>query len=260
MSAGAAAGTPAGRPEPAPMIFNVGSRRSGTYWLQRIVCAHPDVAEVPSETHLFSHGIAPLLERFQYEDPSAPDVGLVYAKRDEVIGHLRALCDTVFGGFREGRASVAERTPLHVNHLPLIHEVYPEARFIHIIRDGRDVARSIARQEWGPNTIEGAAREWRESVTNGRDAGFGPSLLHEVRYEALVADPEPEIASIYAFCGLEPASGLEPALAEARRHENIGPSKRGGVGVGKWQDEWSAEQVAEFDAAAGDLLRELGYR
>src|SRR5437867_3952052 len=37
------------------MIFNLGARRSGTFWLQRIVCAHSDVAEIPSETHLFSH-------------------------------------------------------------------------------------------------------------------------------------------------------------------------------------------------------------
>ena len=46
------------------MIFNAGARRSGTYWLQRITCAHPAVAEVPSETYIFSHGIAPLMERF----------------------------------------------------------------------------------------------------------------------------------------------------------------------------------------------------
>jgi hypothetical protein len=249
-------------PGPPPMVFNLGARRSGTYWLQRIVCAHPDVSEVPSETHLFSHGLAPLLERFQYEDRSAPDVGLVYANRDEVIGHLRALCDTVFDGFRDGRAVVAERTPLHVNHIPLIDEVYPEARFIHIIRDGRDVARSIVRQEWGPNTVAEAASEWRDSVSNGRDAARGtlsPERYREVRYEALLADPEPEIAALYAFIGLDPGVGLGPALAEARRHANVGPSARGGVGVEKWRDEWSAEQVAEFEETAGALLRELGY-
>jgi hypothetical protein len=252
----------AARPGPPSMIFNVGSRRSGTYWLQRIVCAHPEVAEVPSETHLFSHGIAPLLERCQYEDPGSPEVGVVYADRAEVIGHLRALCDTVFEGFRQGRASVAERTPLHVNHIPLIHEVYPEARFVHIIRDGRDVARSIARQDWGPNTIDGAAAEWRDAVTNGREAGthgLGPELYREVRYEALLANPDAEIAGMYDFLGLSAEEGLEAALAEAKRHANIGPSKRGGVGVGKWQDEWSPEQVGEFDAVAGDLARELGY-
>jgi hypothetical protein len=241
------------------MIFNVGARRSGTYWLQRIVCAHPDVAEVPSETHLFSHGLVPLLERFQHHDPSAPDVGLVYADRAAVIGHLRALCDTVFDGFREGRPVVSERTPLHVNHLPVIHEIYPDARIVHIIRDGRDVARSLSRQEWGPGSVATAALEWSESVSAGRSAGLAESVYREIRYERLLADPGAEIEALQAWLGLDPARGLSPALAEARRHANIGPSSRGGVGVGKWRDEWDAADLAAFNEVAGPLLGELGY-
>jgi hypothetical protein len=241
------------------MIFNVGARRSGTYWLQRIVCAHPEVAEVPSETHLFSHGLVPLLERFQHRDPAAPDVGFVYADRAAVIGHLRALCDTVFDGFREGRPVVSERTPLHVNHLPVIHEIYPDARIVHIIRDGRDVARSLSRQEWGPESVADAALEWNDSVRAGRDAGLDGSAYREIRYERLLADPGAEIEALYAWLGLDSAAGLAPALAAARQHENIGPSTRGGVGVGKWREEWGAADLAAFNEVAGDLLTELGY-
>ena len=65
---------------PVQMIFNVGARRCGTYWLQRITCAHPAVAEVPSETYVFSHGIAPLMERFHHDDPEYEEVGQVYAR------------------------------------------------------------------------------------------------------------------------------------------------------------------------------------
>ena len=81
------------------MIFNVGARRSGTYWLQRITCAHPAVAEVPTETYVFSHGIAPLMERFHHGDRDHVDVGLVYADRTKLIAAIRSLCDTVFGEF-----------------------------------------------------------------------------------------------------------------------------------------------------------------
>ena len=129
------------------MIFNVGARRSGTYWVQRIVCAHPSVAEVPSETYVFSHGIAPLMERFQHEDRGAQEVGRVYADRERLIGAVRALCDAVFGEFAQaGERHVAERTPWHVLHLPLIAEVYPDARFVHVVRDGRDAVRSLVAQ------------------------------------------------------------------------------------------------------------------
>src|SRR4051794_19181933 len=56
------------------MIFNVGARRSGTFWLQRIVAAHPGVSAVPSETHLFSDGIAPLFSRLQHSVRSSTKV------------------------------------------------------------------------------------------------------------------------------------------------------------------------------------------
>ena len=82
------------------MIFNVGARRSGTYWLQRIVCAHPAVAEVPSETYVFSHGVAPLMERFQHDERGIRRRSAsVYADRERLIGAVRNLCDTVFGEF-----------------------------------------------------------------------------------------------------------------------------------------------------------------
>lgn len=111
------------------MIFNVGARRSDTYWLQRIVTALPSVGSVPSETHLLSHGIAPLLERFQHDNREAPSVGLVYADRQRLIDAIRNLCDEVFSEFMDqGQQRVAERTPLHVFHLGLIFEIYPDAK------------------------------------------------------------------------------------------------------------------------------------
>ena len=55
------------------MIFNVGARRSGPTGSSAFVTAHPEVAAVPSETHLFSHGIAPLFERFQHKGDVGPN-------------------------------------------------------------------------------------------------------------------------------------------------------------------------------------------
>lgn len=240
------------------MIFNVGARRSGTYWLQRITCAHPAVAEVPSETYLFSHGIAPLMERFQHEDRESQEVGQVFADRERVIGAVRDLCDAVFGEFVEaGQTYAAERTPWHVYHLPLIAEVYPDARFVHIIRDGRDAARSIVAQPWPPHTVEEAAEEWRSSVAAGRAAApaLGERLL-EVRYEALLADPRAAITRIYAHHGLEGA--IDEALAAAGEEANIG-SHDERVGSGKWRDGWGERELSDFERVAGDLLRELGY-
>jgi hypothetical protein len=95
------------------MIFNVGARRSGTHWLQRVVTAHPEVSAVPSETHLLSHGIAPLFERFQHSLRSSSTVGKVYVDREAILDATRDLCDVVFMEFMEaGTSRIAERTPL----------------------------------------------------------------------------------------------------------------------------------------------------
>ena len=240
------------------MIFNVGARRSGTYWLQRITCAHPAVAEVPSETYVFSHGIVPLMERFHYDDPKHEVTGQVYADKQRVVAAVRNLCDTVFGEFvRDGHTHAAERTPWHVYHLPLIDQIYPDARFVHIIRDGRDSTRSIVAQPWGPDNVKDAAEEWRSSVAAGRDAAaaLGDRLL-EVRYEEVLADPAAAIPRIYAHHGLE--GGLDEALDAAGAKANIGRQDNR-VGTGKWREAWGRRELRDFDRVAGDLLRELGY-
>jgi hypothetical protein len=240
------------------MIFNVGARRSGTYWLQRIVCAHPAVAEVPSESYVFSDGIAPLMERFQHDDPDSQEVGRVYADRERVIAAVRSLCDAVFGEFADdGQTHVAERTPWHVYHLSLIGEVYPDARFVHIVRDGRDVVRSLIAQHWGPGTVTEGADEWCSSVLAGRDGAheLGERLL-EVRYEALLSDPRPVIERIYAHLGLE--GGIDEAMAAAGEVTNLGLRDRR-VGAEKWRQDWGRRELRDFDRVAGDLLRALGY-
>jgi hypothetical protein len=240
------------------MIFNVGARRSGTYWLQRIVCAHPAVAEVPGETYVFSHGVAPLMERFRHQDRDEQAVGTVYADRGRLIASVRALCDSVFAEFAQaGEERVAERTPWHVHHLPLIAEVYPDARFVHIVRDGRDVVRSLVAQPWGPATVAEAAEEWRGSVEAGRAAAgeLGARLL-EVRYEEMLADPGAAVARLYEHLGLE--GGLEQALAAAGVEANVGAHDVR-VGAGKWREGWKRRDLREFDRVAGGLLGELGY-
>jgi Sulfotransferase family len=243
------------------LIFNVGARRSGTYWLQRIVCAHPAVAAVPSETHLFSHGIAPLFERFHHGDRESPQVGSMYIDRERLLDAARDFCDTAFETFRGDHEYVAERTPLHALHVDLISDIYPDSRIVHIIRDGRDAVRSLTAQRFGPDTVAGAAEEWRASVSAARDAGLAPDRYREVRYEGILEAPEETIPAIYRWLGLEiTEEALERALAAAREHANVGPSRAAaGLGTRMWEQQWGDRELEEFDRVAGDLLRELGY-
>ena len=242
------------------MIFNVGSRRSGTFWLQRIVTAHPDVSAVGAETHLFSHGIAPLAERFHHAAMGSGQVGTTFIERDTLLDGLRDFCDTVFAPMLEpGKARLAERTPLHALHTGLIGDIYPDGRIVHIIRDGRDVVRSLLAQQWGPENVAEGAREWRAAIETAR-AGAGNSARYlEVRYEDLHADPEVRIEGLYRWLGLTVDDAiLERALTEARVERNLDP---GGTpaGSGKWRSAFTQADLAAFEDVAGDLLDDLGY-
>ena len=239
-------------------IFTFGVPRSGTYWLQRILVAHPEVAEVPSETSLFYTGIRPLLGLFHHGARASQAPG-IYAERGELLDATREFCDRVLAtSLRPDARYLAERTSMHVYCVPEIVAVYPDARLLHIIRDGRDVARSLVGREWGPSSVAEAAEEWRSGVAGAR-AARPDENYREVRYEALLADPEGEIADLYGSLGLPAEAGtMAAALAEAGRERNEDPSDPR-IAAGKWRDEWGEDDVAAFMEVAGDLLVDLGY-
>jgi hypothetical protein len=247
------------------LLFVVGARRSGTNWLERILTAHPGVVALPSETYLFSHGIAPLAERFQHANPGSPMPGTVFMQRDAFLDAARDFVDRVMADntrdFDGDLAYVIERTPWHAQHLALIAAVCPDARVLHIVRDGRDVARSLLAMEWGPNTMAQAAAEWRDSVTGGRRgaAAFG-NAYREVVYERLLADPARGVADLYAWLRLElPETLAGGVLLEASSAYNVDPASPR-IGSEKWRTELSRRQIAEFERIAGAELEAFGYR
>jgi hypothetical protein len=245
------------------LVFIVGARRSGTNWLQRVITAHPDVVGIPSETHLFSHGIAPLADRVQHATPGLARSGYTYMSRDAFLDTIRAFCDRMFGDLAEvldpSARLIAERTPWHVYQLELIGSVYPGARVVHIVRDGRDVARSLLSMSWGPTVIREAAEEWRSSVEAGRKGGATLARYSEVRYEDLLAHSDEEVRRLYEWLEL-PADTqvLERTLTEAGIPYNVDP-KSFSTEAGKWREALSARDVRIFEEVAGDLLDELGY-
>jgi hypothetical protein len=245
------------------VIFAVGARRSGTNWLQRILAAHPDVVAVPSETYLFSHGLRPLSERFHQGGLSSSNVGSVYADRSAVVDGMRDLCDAVFTGLIRGlgpRAErIVERTPDHIRHLDLIGEVYPDAHAVHIIRDGRDVVRSLLSHDWGPSDARDAAIEWRSAIESARAAASAAPTYHEVLYEEMILDPDAHIPKLFDALGLAiNERDLDAVLAEARTGYNADPASPA-IGAGKWRTELAPEIIAVVEGVAGDVLSSLGY-
>jgi hypothetical protein len=245
------------------MVFLVGAQRSGTNWLQRMLAAHPAVVSLPSETHLFTGGMDAVAERFQHGVLGSPATGNIYMDRDEFLDAARDFCDRVFTGVADrldaDACRVIERSPNHVEQLELIGAIYPDAWFLHIVRDGRDVARSLLSQPWGPTSVEEAAQVWARSMKSVRAAAPALARYREVGYELLLADPSDGMRDVFEWLGLAAAPDVMARVsAEAGVSFNT-DTKRPDIGTSKWVGDWSSSDLAAFDRVAGDVLRELGY-
>jgi hypothetical protein len=184
----------------------------------------------------------------------------------EAIGTLYAVYAEERGKPRWG-----DKTPMYMQNLRLLERLFPDARFVHLIRDGRDAAlsflsmpRGIVTETWmHPGTPADFACQWRTEVAAARKLGrrVGPRYL-EVRYEELVGDVEGVLRRVCEFAELE----YEPAMADyagnvdvsAKPHQQrlMQPPTQG---VRDWRTQMPPSDVQAFERVAGDLLRELGY-
>lgn len=267
----------------------VGCGRSGTTLLRNMFDSHSALAM----THE-SHFIGPLAKvRSKYESEGRFDSDAFVAdlfgdanfvrqglEVEDVRSALEAArpksypeaVRAVFSAYaaRDGKTLYGDKTPGSVTQIELLAELFPEAKFVHIIRDGRAVALSyLERPEWGPETMAEAANHWKNRVRRGRSAGrvIGTGRYMEVRYEDVVADPETVARAVCDFLGLEFEEGMlryheksKEFIASTKDPEafkNLSRPITGGLR--DWEDEISSGDRHLFEAIAGDLLEELGY-
>jgi hypothetical protein len=165
-----------------------------------------------------------------------------------------------------------------------ISDLLPEAHFIHIIRDGRDVAISLRLMWHTPGQdMRTLATYWKTLIQDARrDAAEGVHYL-EIRYEELIRDPQAALRSVCRFLELPfsdemltyhrsarerldevtswvDADGRMIFSREDRFHAHRYTSRPPAVErIGRWRAEMTAAEIQEFESVAGDMLEELGY-
>jgi hypothetical protein len=241
-------------------IFIVGSPRSGTTLMRSIVDAHPAICCPAWETGLFVHfdavvngDVAAILKK----DATFP------LSRHDLIDWLRRCADDLLSQFvsKVNKPRWAEKTPAHVFHMDLIKEVFPGAQFVHMIRNGRDVVRSLQNMSFAPREIRWSCRRWVDSVKAGRASGerLPREQYHEVRYEDLIRDPRPTVESLCRFLG-EP---YLPQMLAFHKPENSSWGHQGQALQDKPLNQYRGLTVVErlvFSWMASPLLKELNYR
>ena len=201
--------------------FFVGCGRSGTTLLRAMIDSHPLFA-VPAETQFIltlagrrrryetgeGFAIDAFLEDvFRHTDLSATWGISIDTFRDELRRRApkdyAAAVRALFGVYAElrGKPLYANKTPIHVLRMPALLELFPDARFIHVIRDGRNVGLSFLDSAFGPESIVGCALRWRRYVSRGITSGprLGDGRYLEIRYEDLVRDPATTARTVCGF-------------------------------------------------------------
>jgi hypothetical protein len=283
---------------PPPAVFVVGAPRSGTTLLRLMLDAHPRLA-IPHETAFVPRALAlgdgagrEGLARFLLGFPTWPDMATTEEELRDALTRVEPF--TVADGLRafyrryaaaRGKERWGDKTPLYALHLPVVAAAFAEARFVHVIRDGRDVAVSLRPLWFAPGQdMTSLANEWSRHVLAARAAGaeLGARYL-EVRYEDLVRDPRGELSRVTDLLDLpfapemlryfegaterlregqarEDAAGRVLVSQEQRlRNQEMAQRPLDPARVGRWRDELSAAEEAELAAAAGELLASLGY-
>jgi hypothetical protein len=288
-----------------PVPFIVGSPRSGTTLLRLMLDSHPQLA-IPPETGFLPHALGSLFGNDERQrnafgaalinfPPGAPGWQVFGIDPKDFMTELRTInpfqvdratrCFYRMYAARFGKERWGDKTPSYGRHLRAIERVLPEACFIHIIRDGRDVALSLRDLWFAPGKeMATLARQWRRDICTTRRQSLGCRRYIELRYEALVRDPETCLRDICGFIEIDydPAMNEYHHRAAARLLEQRGRARTGGTAVvsreerlaqqrltmsppdpsriSRWQKEMLPRERAEYEAVAGSLLAALDYR
>lgn len=286
-----------------PYLFIVGCARSGTTLLQRMLHNHPDLA-VANDTHFIfeaitgldppntitkglSPGIDPPLTTEVVE--SVHNYRTFKRMKLSEAGFERAITgNTTYREFvsavytefchEHGKSLAGEKSGRYANYQSFLHAWFPQAKFIHIIRDGRDVALSAQGWNkkrgprgpgkfllWSSEPTAACAMWWADRVREGRKQGglLGSVHYFEIRYEALIANPEQILKSLIKFLELPYSDSLMQYHQGKTRHNPKLSSKKSWLpptaGLRNWKTEMNERDQMLFESLVGDLLIELGY-
>jgi len=259
-------------------VFIVGCPRSGTTLLRDLLRSHPRLA-FPSESWFI-----PSYYR-RYGDPRSDAEAIALGERilrSYWVRHwnvavapstfakdrtFAAIVSRIYEDFarQRGKARWGDKTPGYVFHLPLLTQMFPQARAIHIVRDGRDVALSWLKHASSPGNLYMAAELWIKHVRAAQTASstLGSHGYLEIRYEDLLANSERAMRQVCLFLG-EPYD--ERVLRPTRESRNpVSRSHRAGDdrivtdNAFGWRRLMSGRQRRLFESVAHELLEELHY-
>jgi len=257
----------------ADAVFVVGCGRSGTTLMRAMLDRHPNLWGGP-ESWIWLQPVDPPILALKF--------GLEVGEIREMLARSRTgveFAERCFGecAKRAGKRRWVEKTPRHVQFLPYLMHSFPNAKFIHMVRDGRDVACSLRHHPKAKVTPKGAVPirvnnpigfcidRWVRDTSAGLAYQGHPRLL-TVRYERLIAETDPTMREVCDFLGeaFHPEI-LVPQDGQLERNARSVPSNLtsfepiNSASVGRWKRDLRTGELAICLRNGGALLQTLGY-
>ncbi|XVQ11810.1 sulfotransferase [Spirillospora sp. CA-255316] len=270
-------------------VFIIGCPRSGTTLLQLMLHSHPRIA-IPAENRFL---LAAYTSRCEFgdlgdrenrralaewitgrEEGRFGDLGLdAAAVTEEIVAGpptLGSALGIVFRAYahRFGKPRWGDKRPGYFRYADTLLRLFPDAQFVHLIRDGRDCVASLKEMPWFRKDVYHAMAMWREAIDAGRRLAerAGPDTYYELQYERLVADPVEELSSLCEFLGED----FDPAMIEPQEiAPRVVPSEKvwhdltrspvGTAHVGAWAGRLEPWEAGLAELAFGERLAEYGY-
>lgn len=270
-------------------IIIVGCPRSGTTLLQLMLHAHPRIAIPPENRFLLPayrdrHRFGDLrvaanrrsLATWLVSDGSTKfaDFGL---DPDEVVERIVAgpptlgsALATVFRAYadRFGKPRWGDKRPSYLTNLHVIERLFPSAQIVHIVRDGRDCTASLKEMAWHEGGGYGSVAAWAKSMDHAWWAArrWGPDSFYELRYERLVTDAEPELATLCEFLGeeyhpamTEPKEVAATVVPRRKKHHALTRQAVTDARIGSWAQRLTPEEISLSETFLARPLRRYGY-
>ncbi|HEY9549955.1 MAG TPA: sulfotransferase [Kiloniellaceae bacterium] len=273
---------PAFRGEDRPILFVFGAARSGTTILNNLLYRHfsygmgpegtfvaewakrlPRYGDLGEEanlrrlvTEIAECRMLHIVRRKYRRNPFDVTPALILARLRE-----RSYAGVVYAIFEcmaelQGCTRLGNKNPDYGLQFPLLHRLFPsQARYLCIVRDGRDVALSILKIRWGLSSSYIAAKVWSDAMMAlaAMQRQLGPDRLHVLSYENLLRRPQETLEGLRDFLGVPPEEAQIAAavaeLTQGRRAANFD----------KWKQQMSRQDLRLFEGVAGAMLERHGY-
>lgn len=263
-------------------LFIIGAPRSGTTWMQLMLGAHPAVCTTVELT-LFIYTNRWLF-RWNKEAEDIREgrwhIGLpMIWTAEEFYGFLHDFLGRSYSQVLAEKPEATHILDKHPTNAAFVEEIdllMPNARFIHIIRDGRDVAASMVAAKhqmgFGTGTVAASAAAWKEHVIWGQNARQFDGRYLEVRYKDMTEKPEQTLRTTFDFCDLPATDEEIAAIVKEHAFDRLKKERMSPVDdvalpknfyrkgkIGSWRQDFTPVERYLFDEVAGDLLVTLGF-